>query len=276
MYEVARFGPVVRIRMSRAFLGRPTLWVHAFWVDGLLIDSGCHHTVPDLAAALHQEGLTVEQVVSTHSHEDHVGANAYIRHRFGVMPRAHPLALDRLARPETWREMDLYRQFFWGLVEGCPAEPLGEAVETDRYRFRVLHTPGHSKDHIALFEEQGWLFSGDLLISPRLQHVRREENPLLLLDSMRQVAALPVRQLFCSHAYRVHDSAQPLAEKVAYWEKLQSDGRALAREGLSVRAITRRLLPARGLIELLTRGDFSRINLMRGLLGEEQSNQPHL
>lgn len=272
MYEVARFGPVVRIRMSRAFLGRPTLWVHAFWLDGLLIDSGCRHTVPDLAAALQQEGLTVEQVISTHSHEDHVAGNRWIHQRFGVTPRAHPLALDLLAQPETWRQMDLYRQFYWGLVEGCPSQPLAAVVETDHYRLQVLHTPGHSRDHVALFaERQGWLFSGDLMISPRLQHVRREEKPLLLLDSMRRVVALPVRGLFCSHAYRVHDSAQPLAEKVAYWEQLQSDGRAMAREGLSVRAITHRLLPAQGLIEWLTLGDFSRINLMRGLLGEEQS-----
>ena len=35
-------------------------------------------------------------------------------------------------------------------------QPIGEWVETDRYRFQVIHTPGHSPDHICLFEpEQG-------------------------------------------------------------------------------------------------------------------------
>lgn len=271
MYEVTRFGPVVRIRMCRSFLGKPTLWVHAFWIDGLLIDSGCQHTVMDLARALEQEGMRVEQLVNTHSHEDHIAGNAWLHHRFGVRPRAHPLALERLAAPETWRTMHLYRQFYWGLIkEGCPGEPVGEVVQTDRYRFRVLHTPGHAPDHVALFEErEGWLFSGDAMISPRLQAIRIAEEPLRLLDSLRRMAALPVRRLFCSHAYRVADSAKPLLDKIAYWEQLRSAARALVHEGLSMGAITRRLLPGGGLIEPFSRGDYARINLIRGLLQDD-------
>lgn len=142
MYEVTRYGPVVRLRMSRSFLNRPMQGVHAFWIDGLLIDSGCQRTVPDLAAALQAEGLRVEQLVNTHSHEDHISGNAWLHSRIGVTPRAHPLVLERLATPLTWREMHLYR-------------------------FRV--------------------------ISPRLHSVRVEEEPLRLIDSMRQLAALPVR-----------------------------------------------------------------------------------
>lgn len=270
MYEVTRFGPVVRIRMCRPLLGRPTLWVHAFWIDGLLIDSGCRHTVPDLAAALQREGLTVEQVVNTHSHEDHISGNGWLHRRFGVTPRAHPLALERMATPLSWREMHLYRQLFWGLIdEGCAGQPVGEVVETDRYRFQVDHTPGHAPDHIALFEErEGWLFSGDILISPRLQSVRVCEEPLRLLDSMGRTAGLPVRRLFCSHAYRVHDSAQPLREKIAYWQQLRTRAQALAKEGLSMRAITRHLLPGWAWIEPFSRGDYARVNLIAGLLGE--------
>lgn len=272
MYEAARYGPVVRIRMCRSFLGRPTQWVHAFWIDGLLIDSGCQRTVPDLARALEAEGLAVEQLVNTHSHEDHVSGNAWLRRRFGVIPRAHPLALERMATPLTFSEMHLYRQFFWGLIpEGCPGEPIGERVETDRYRFQVLYTPGHARDHVSLYEErQGWLFAGDTLITPRLQFVRVDEEPLRLIDSMRQLAALPVRQLFCSHAYRVHDSTRPLLDKIGYWEQLRQRAKELAQDGLSMRAITRRLLPGRGWIEPISRGDYARINLIRGLLREGQ------
>jgi len=270
MYEVARFGPVVRIRLCRSLLGRPTLWVHAFWVDGLLIDTGCTHTIPDLMTALQREGLTVEQLVNTHSHEDHLSGNGAVHRRYGVTPKAHPLALPQLAAPVTWSEMHLYRQLFWGLVrDPVPGEPVGEVVQTDRYRFAVHHTPGHAHDHIALFEErEGWLFSGDLMISPRLTAIRRHERPLLLLESLRRLAALPVRQLFCSHAYRVADSAAPLLQKIAFWEELQGQAAELRRQGLSLSAITRRLLPGGGLIEPFSRGDYARSHLIRGLLGE--------
>lgn len=257
--------------MSRALLGRPVMWVHAFWIDGLLIDSGCHHTLPDLMAAIRQEGLTVEQLVNTHSHEDHVGANGWLHRRFGVRPQAHPLALERLARRHTPYEIQFYRRAVWGLVkEGSPGLPLGEKVQTDRYRFRVYHTPGHAPDHVTLFAEQeGWLFTGDLLVSTRIRLIRPEEDPLLTLDSLHRMAALPVRQLFCSHAYRVADSAQPLLEKAAYWEQLRDQAWSLSREGESLTAITRRLLPGFSPIELISWGDFARGHLIRGLLKEE-------
>lgn len=267
MYELQRFGPVVRIRMAPTFVGRPLMWVSAFWVDGLLIDSGCHHTVPDLMRALEQEGLRVEQLVNTHTHEDHIAGNPYIRAVYGVTPRAHALGVARLGTPEPASEMGLYRRLFWGAAKGCPGEALDTYVETDQYRFRVISTPGHAPDHVALWEEeQGWLFSGDLLLSPRLNRIRTPEDPQMLLASMRLVAPLPVRQLFCCHSYKVYSSTEPLKAKVAYWERLQMEARRLRAEGVSPAATTRRLLGSPGLFELLTRGDYSKQHLIDGLL----------
>lgn len=48
------------------------LWVHAFLVDGLLIDAGPPHCVAELLNALAAE--RIDQMVLTHHHEDHVGA----------------------------------------------------------------------------------------------------------------------------------------------------------------------------------------------------------
>ena len=50
---------------------------------------------------------------------------------------------------------------------------MDEWLETPRFRFRVIHTPGHSADHIALYEpNRRWLFSGDLYLAPRLRYLR--------------------------------------------------------------------------------------------------------
>lgn len=266
MLEVARFGDVVRIRMSRSLLGRPLQWVHAFWVDGLLIDSGCAYTLPDLAAALEREGLTVEQLVNTHTHEDHISGNGWLHRRFGVTPRAHPLALPRLAEAE--RGIQLYRHIFWGQnPEGCQGEPLSATVETDRHRFQVIHTPGHAPDHVAFWEAQrGWLFTGDLMISPRLERVRAEEEPITALDSLRWLAALPVRQLFCSHAYRVSEDASPLREKIAYWDSIRREGERLRASGLRPEQVADRLAGPERLATWLTQGDYSKRHLVTGLI----------
>jgi glyoxylase-like metal-dependent hydrolase (beta-lactamase superfamily II) len=269
VYVVDRFGAVVRIRLAKALWGRPLQWVNVYWVDGLLIDTGCQVTLPDLITAIDGEGLVVTQLVNTHTHEDHTAGNAWVGRRFGVVPKVHPLGLDRLAVPETAQSMHWYRRFFWGVVsEGLVGAPLGDAVTTPHHRFRVIHTPGHADDHVALWDEEaGWLFSGDLLISPRLTHVRPEEAPNQLLASLRSVIGLPVRQLFCGHAGRVAESTQPLQAKVERWERLRADARELRAGGLRTAAIVRRLLGGPfSLLEVLSLGNLSRAHLIDGLL----------
>lgn len=274
MHQVDRFGPITRIRMSPTLFGRPMLWVNLFHVDGLLIDTGCTHCLPELLTILQTEGLQITQLVNTHTHEDHTAGNAAISTRCGVTPKAHPLGLPRLRAPEPRAEMDLYRRIYWGPVAPSPGEPLGDEVRTNRYTFRVLHTPGHAPDHVALWEpDQGWLFSGDLLISQRLIRVRRQEEPLTILDSMRQLAALPVTQLFCSHAYKVYDSTAPLRSKIALWERLQQDAADLRRQGLPLRQIARRLTGRNEVEELISFGDLSKQNLIAGLLAEPDHRQ---
>lgn len=267
MLEAARFGPVVRFRMTRTILGRPTLWVNAFWVDGLLIDAGSGHTFRELMDALSRERLPITQVVNTHSHEDHIAANHVLHHRLGLVPRVHHLGLQALREPLTRRQMPFYRRLIWGVARPSPAGPLDTLVETERYRFRVIHTPGHAPDHVALYEEQqGWLFSGDLLVSPRLVMLRAEEEPLLLLESMRQVAALPVGKLFCAHAFPVYESTAPLAEKVRRWVHLREQALDLAARGADVPQIVRQLLGPSPVIERFTLGDFHRRHLIEGLM----------
>jgi glyoxylase-like metal-dependent hydrolase (beta-lactamase superfamily II) len=267
MHQIDHHGPVTRLRFSPAFLGRPRLWANLFWVDGLLIDTGCRRTLPELMALLRTEGLTVEQLVNTHTHEDHVAGNKAINTQYGVTPKVHTLGLPRLAHPEPRADMDFYRRFFWGPVDPCPGEALGETVETDHYRFRVLHTPGHAPDHVALWEEsQGWLFSGDLLISQRLVRTRRHENPPQTLQSMRQLAALPATQLFCSHAYKVYNSTAPLQAKIGLWERLQREAAAMTQAGLSTGQAARRLLGRNEVEEWISLGDLSKRNLIAGLL----------
>ncbi|HWI64667.1 MAG TPA: MBL fold metallo-hydrolase [Symbiobacteriaceae bacterium] len=254
--------------MVPTLLGRPLLWVNAFWVAGVLIDSGCAHTVPDLVRALESEGLRVEQLVHTHTDEDHVAGDFSLCLRFGVTPRAHPLGVERLVRPETAREMEFYRRLFWGAVKPIErAEPLSEVVEAGPYRFQVIPTPGHAAEHVVFWEEQqGWLFSGDLMLSPRLSSVRTREEPAVALESLRKLAALPVKQIFCSHARKVYTSADPLKTKLAYWEKIRQEGAALRAQGLTVAQVTRRLLGKDGFTEWITRGDVSKQNLVAGLL----------
>jgi glyoxylase-like metal-dependent hydrolase (beta-lactamase superfamily II) len=69
MLKLETIGPVTKIKLARALLGRPLYFTAAYWVDGLLIDTGCAYTEREIMQAL--EGLPVECVVNTHS-PDHI------------------------------------------------------------------------------------------------------------------------------------------------------------------------------------------------------------
>ncbi len=258
-------GPVTRLKMARTLFGRPLYTVQAYLVDGLLIDTGCPGTAEELLAWC--RGRAIHQVVNTHHHEDHSGGNNRLQQELGLRVAAPEKAVPILA---NFPRLPLYRRLVWGQPRDVSAEPLGTTVETDRYRFLVIPTPGHSPDHVCLFEpREGWLFSGDLFIHERARLIRREENAWEILRSLKKVLDLEPRRIYCAHAGIVEDAVGAIRRKMAYWEDLAARAQDLAGQGLPIPEITHRLLGPETLMTHLTGGDFSKQNLIASLLASD-------
>jgi glyoxylase-like metal-dependent hydrolase (beta-lactamase superfamily II) len=106
---------VRKFRMARTLFGRGFYYTAGYWVDGLLIDTGCSYTVRELVSALHENGVAL--IVNTHSHEDHIGANAALQRRFRAEIRAHPSGLHVLAKPREYLKLKPYRLFHHGPLQ---------------------------------------------------------------------------------------------------------------------------------------------------------------
>jgi glyoxylase-like metal-dependent hydrolase (beta-lactamase superfamily II) len=261
---VAGQAPVVRLRMARELLGRPAYFTAAYWVDGLLIDTGCAHTARQLTSAI--KGWQVDLVVNTHSHEDHIGANAQVQEVFHCPVLAHPDALPIVHDPRR-QPLQLYRRLFWGWPKPSQCEAIGECVETEHFRFQVIHSPGHSPDHICLFEpEQGWLFSGDAYIGGQDRALRAGYDIHGILASLRKLAALPVRSIFSGSGTVRSNGVQHLEDKITYLEELGKRIRTLRDKGLSARRIRRQVLGRELPITYLTFGHFSGMHLVESYL----------
>jgi len=269
MLKVTSFGEVTRFDMSRTIAGRGRYWTTAYLVDTLMVDTGCAHTTGELEAAL--LGYHVDQIINTHSHEDHIGANNRLQGREKELQIfAHPSALPVLANPRVHQPLHPYRRLIWGWSEACQANPVehNSVIETDRYSFQVIYTPGHSPDHLCLYEpEQRWLFSGDLFVGGKDRALRAGCDIWGVIESLKLIAGFPAQQMFPGSARVRREPGNDIGKKIDYLEGMGAKVLALHQQGKSVGEIAQILFGGPMLIEGLTWGHFSRRWLVRSYLG---------
>ncbi len=109
---------------------------------GVIIDSGA--PAEPLLEAIERHDVTVEQLLLTHHHHDHVAENNVFKERLGIEIRAHPLEAERL--------LDVDRAI----------EP-AEVLEVGGLRIDALHTPGHTAGMLSFRVNDAEVFTGDTL-----------------------------------------------------------------------------------------------------------------
>ncbi len=256
-------GLVNSIRMTSRFFGIPLFKVNAFFVDGLLIDTGFILGRDRFLKLL--DKLRPDLVVNTHHHEDHTGNNFWIRKKYGLLPLAHPKTFSYLQDPSQW--IPWYRRLVWGCPHPSETGELDSKIQTKKFHFMVIPSPGHSDDHICLFEpNEGWLFSGDLFISERVKYMRKDEDVYSLLDSLKKVVALKPKKMFCSFSGTIENPGVAIHQKIDYLENLKSEVEKGVQRGLSTQEIQRRLLGRGDQFSLISSGHVSKQNLIRAFL----------
>jgi glyoxylase-like metal-dependent hydrolase (beta-lactamase superfamily II) len=260
---VKKNGPVNLIHMTSRFLGLTLYKVHAFFVDGLLIDTGFTLGRNQLLKLL--DTLHPDIVVNTHYHEDHTGNNFWIRKKYGLLPMAHHKTFSYLQDPSQW--LPWYRRFVWGCPHPSEMGELDSKIKTQKFEFMIIPTPGHSDDHLCFFEpNERWLFSGDLFISEQVKYLREEEDIGALVNSLNRVVALRPKKMFCSFSGFIDQAEEAIHRKIDYFEYLKSGVEKGVQEGLSPREIQRRLLGREDLFSFVSSGHISKQNLIDAFL----------
>jgi len=109
-----------------------------------------------------ERGLTVELILNTHGHLDHVACNAFFKRETGAPIAIHAADLPFLRNVSAQASM-------YGLrAENSPPADLelaeGVALVFDGAAFDVIHTPGHTPGGVCL-RRGGQMLVGDTLFS---------------------------------------------------------------------------------------------------------------
>ncbi len=265
MIEVEQHGPVTVFRMARALLGRPLYWTAAYWIDGLLIDTGPAVTAPELVSAL--QPYPVQQIAITHGHEDHIGGLALLMRTLPNVRVYAPRMTISMIQDPSRIGMQAYRRLIWGTPQPVESvlslDAVNDAIKTPEYTLRAVETPGHSRDHVSYYESgHRWLFSGDAFIGGRDVAWTPEFDMFAIVSSLRTMASLRPERLFPGSG-RVRRTPLPdLMGKVGDLVKLAGEVARLDANGYSVDEIVTMLFDGEPRIKFWTMGHFSAANLV--------------
>ncbi|MGE5403959.1 MAG: MBL fold metallo-hydrolase [Candidatus Saccharibacteria bacterium] len=265
MLTRSEYGEIIQLSMGKEMWGQIPYAMSVFYVDGLLIDTGPFTVFQEAAIAF--KDLPVRQVINTHHHEDHVGNNTYFSEQ-GLPILAHELAVPLIVDPTLWTDRFMnYQKLLFDYPPASPCRVLGEFIDGNNYRFQVIHSPGHSHDHICLLEPQnGWLFTGDVFRGEKGRNFRVDEDFYIYMATLERLLDYEFDTIFCCSGVIFDNAKQRVQNKLAYWRELRDQVFEMTRQGCEPEEIRAKLLGEENVITQFTEGDSSKINLVNAIL----------
>lgn len=284
MQKIRTYGPVLEwcwASDNRLFnaISKP-FWLSCFVIDGLMIDSGAPASVTALKSFIQSLGAgdAVDRCVLTHWHEDHSGGARMLAGELHLPVYASPVTIEKISAGFTY---PFYRQWAWGkgVAPTSGVIPLPSSAISTRsgnFSFDIVAMPGHADGLLCLVEmSRGWAFTSDAVM-PRygmlFGHTSDiHENIEAIYRSIRNLLDATERikgamTLFISGHGGFAEGRTLLLKTLEELEKMHGRAHDLKSRGLSDRQIRGVMFHRESLSGIITRGELSKLNLVRSLL----------
>ncbi|MBM4386366.1 MAG: MBL fold metallo-hydrolase [Deltaproteobacteria bacterium] len=262
-FEKRDFGDFKAFVFSNAVIQRLNLKVYLYTDGKNLIDTASLSLRGNLIDVL-TEMNSLQNVYITHYHEDHTGNAAFLKREKGAAVHA-PVESRHLTAGKNTFKLQPYRLLSWGRPEPFESEPLPEMFEFAGMSMRAISAPGNSFDqHVFFAEEEGVLFSADLILLPRICHMMDDEDLQAQIRSLKNISRLPVRKIFCAH-HGVY-GADIISQKMRFYKEAAVKVRDLRGNGASMGRIIREVTGGIRTADIATLWHYSRRNFIRKMI----------
>lgn len=170
----------------------------------ILLDTGLNDQREDLEESLQREGLTPVGVICSHAHIDHMGNVAYLKEKYGTKLA---MSLGEAGHQMSYLGLNI-TNYLMSPEDVVASPPLhGTPCLADRIilptedritfcgaAFDIIHTPGHTVDHICTRTPDNVLYLGDAMMTGRTLHHSKFPYAFCVkdyLDSMRKMRTEP-------------------------------------------------------------------------------------
>ena len=165
---------------------------------------------------------SVQLIIATHGHLDHIGSIAYAQKVTGGKVLCHRSISDHLVngkgeravpRNLLGRLLNLLTGLTGSKFEGTKPDVLMEdEFDLNEYGIagKIIHTPGHSPSSVSIILDNGEALVGDLVRdegSGKIGLGMFYEDKKVLLESLEKVAAFESRIIYLSHGTHIDNRA---------------------------------------------------------------------
>ena len=170
-----------------------------------------------LIAQLDVNLSSVQLIVSTHCHCDHIGGNKRIQDQSGCDIALHKIGkyfIDtRNSWATWWKYFDQEADFF----DCTRALNNGDVLLIGPHEFEVIHTPGHAAEGIVLYNRnERLLISSDTLWNNDMAvmnlRVEGSAAPFQMLESLEKLESLDVQMVYPGHGPPFRDMPEALSK----------------------------------------------------------------
>ena len=153
------------------------------------------------ALAEHCGGATIERIVLTHAHPDHIGGVEQLREHLGNPP------VCKMPLPQSDLGIDV------------TAVADGDVVETEGATLQAIWTPGHARDHLCfLLREEKSVFTGDVVLGAGTTVIPPDGELDDYLESLRTLLRLDMTRIFPAHGPVIEQPHEKIYEYLRHRE----------------------------------------------------------